>query len=337
MKFRSSQDYLDSRPLSESLPWDSFAERAAGSHSENTLTKLRDFHRDGFVVLEQVIPCDLIDEFNEVVSTILSNHTSFPEVLIDGTAQHRGRRLADLNEQQLADSGLKLATLDQQFGTALQLALNTSVTEVLAAHFSGTPALLQSLTFDRGSQQSVHQDFSYVNTQGQLARLAASWIPLEDIHQDSGPLEYYAGSHRVDKYGFFDWGGGSVIVSRDGTGQRSTGEQYQEYLQESIQANGFERHVFLPRKGDVLIWHGALIHGGTTVTDATQTRKSFVCHYTSLESHPQVWRNELNGGVSFSIAAHKPLETRVTSLQKTGAESRLKTRLRRMIRQFQKR
>jgi ectoine hydroxylase-related dioxygenase (phytanoyl-CoA dioxygenase family) len=57
---------------------------------------------------------------------------------------------------------------------------------------------LQSLTFYKGSQQSIHVDYPYVRCQTQLAKLAASWIPLEDIHPESGPLVYYPGSHKTE-------------------------------------------------------------------------------------------------------------------------------------------
>ncbi len=35
--------------------------------------------------------------------------------------------------------------------------------------------------------------------------------------------------------------------------------------QQQIEAHRFERQLLLARKGDVLIWHANLLHGGLTV------------------------------------------------------------------------
>jgi ectoine hydroxylase-related dioxygenase (phytanoyl-CoA dioxygenase family) len=43
----------------------------------------------------------------------------------------------------------------------------------------------QSLIFKYSSQQSTHQDYPWV-TSGVPSHLAAAWIPLEDVHPDSG-------------------------------------------------------------------------------------------------------------------------------------------------------
>jgi hypothetical protein len=88
--------------------------------------------------------------------------------------------------------------------------LSEPVASFLSELFGAHPALLQSLTFFKSSEQSLHQDFSYVNSHARISELAAAWIPLEDIHPDSGPLIYYPGSHFPDRAGFFDWGEGSV-------------------------------------------------------------------------------------------------------------------------------
>jgi ectoine hydroxylase-related dioxygenase (phytanoyl-CoA dioxygenase family) len=53
---------------------------------------------------------------------------------------------------------------------------------------------------------------------------------------------------------------------------------YERWVDEA--AARYPRHEFLARKGDVLFWHGMLIHGGAPVLDPHATRKSMVLHYT---------------------------------------------------------
>jgi hypothetical protein len=61
----------------------------------------------------------------------------------------------------------------------------------------GHPAkLLQTIASHKGSQQAAHSDSIHMTTYP-LGYLAAAWIAFEDIPTDSGPLEFYPGSHRL--------------------------------------------------------------------------------------------------------------------------------------------
>jgi len=62
--------------------------------------------------------------------------------------------------------------------------------------------------------------------------------------------------------------------------------EFSDYLAEEIDRLALRPQVFLPRRGDVLIWHGSLLHEGTKVVDLSQTRRSFVTHFTSRRSCP---------------------------------------------------
>jgi ectoine hydroxylase-related dioxygenase (phytanoyl-CoA dioxygenase family) len=42
---------------------------------------------------------------------------------------------------------------------------------------------------------------------------------------------------------------------------------------------GLKQSVFLPKKGDVLLWHGNLIHAGSPRKDLSLSRRAIVLHY----------------------------------------------------------
>jgi len=48
---------------------------------------------------------------------------------------------------------------------------------------------------------------------------------------------------------------------------------------------GIEPRPFLPKKGQALIWHSGLVHGGSPVKDPSKTRNSFVVHYDALRKN----------------------------------------------------
>ena len=52
-------------------------------------------------------------------------------------------------------------------------------------------------------------------------------------------------------------------------------------LHKDAQDYGHVRGSFLARKGDILIWHADLAHGGSPVKHPGITRKSLVTHFTA--------------------------------------------------------
>ena len=61
---------------------------------------------------------------------------------------------------------------------------------------------------------------------------------------------------------------------------------FTNYLAEQVEKLNLKKETFLPKRGDVLIWHGSLLHEGTAVKDKLRTRRSYVTHYTSLSAYP---------------------------------------------------
>ena len=71
-----------------------------------------------------------------------------------------------------------------------------------------------------------------------------------------------------------------------------------EFEIEQCRRQGMEAVPFLPKRGEVLLWHHSLLHGGSP-GDLTITRKSFVVHYTTMgryESTSQSLLVEGEGG-----------------------------------------
>ena len=54
-----------------------------------------------------------------------------------------------------------------------------------------------------------------------------------------------------------------------------------------------KKETLLIKKGDVLIWHASLVHGGDPIINPELTRKSFVCHYSSQEGYQ--WHRKAMG------------------------------------------
>jgi ectoine hydroxylase len=150
------------------------------------------------------------------------------------------------------------------------------LTDIMSLLLGREVMLFQSINFFKGSQQDAHSDSIHMTT-FPLGYLIAAWIALEDTTPENGPLFYYPGSHkleyimnadfrRVDNPVFFD--------EHDYT-------DYEEKVETTIHEKGIEQNKkqFLARKGDVLLWHANLLHGGEPILKPDSTRKSMVLHY----------------------------------------------------------
>ncbi len=148
------------------------------------------------------------------------------------------------------------------------------VRDVLELLLGREVQLFQSINFLEGSQQKTHSDSVHMTT-FPLGNLIAIWIALEDIKPGSGVLHYYPGSHTLPYImtDDFEHGGSRWFLGKEAY------PKYEERIAEVIRENNFEKQNFLAKKGDILIWHANLLHGGNPITDSDLSRKSMVLHY----------------------------------------------------------
>jgi len=132
----------------------------------------------------------------------------------------------------------------------------------------------QTINFIEGSGQKAHSDSIHMTTYP-LGYLIAAWIALEDVTLENGPLFYYPGSHKLPFLLNGDYNSASSMLA---LGNKTYGD-YEDALQAVIEKGDFAKKYFLAKKGDVLIWHANLVHGGAPIIDKASTRKSMVIHY----------------------------------------------------------
>jgi ectoine hydroxylase-related dioxygenase (phytanoyl-CoA dioxygenase family) len=154
------------------------------------------------------------------------------------------------------------------------IGLDASLHELMAAFIGEDPVLFQSINFIMGSEQETHSDSIHMTTYP-LGGLVGAWFALDDITSENGPLHYYPGSHKLPYYmnADYDNEGNWFLI-----GDKSY-EAYEAMISEKIKEHGIKKEIFTAQKGDVLLWHANLFHGGEPHRDKTKTRKSMVFHY----------------------------------------------------------
>ncbi|MFN7942776.1 MAG: phytanoyl-CoA dioxygenase family protein [Thermoanaerobaculia bacterium] len=177
----------------------------------------------------------------------------------------------------------RIADLHAFSDAALALYLEPEIHAYVAWIFGEPAVATQSLTFEWGSQQALHRDPIHVQM-ARPAHLLAAWIALEDISPDCGPLVYVPGSHRLP---YFQFEPGRYVHDHQKDGVDGI-RRAQAFDEERCRAAGLTLEPLTCKRGEVLIWHHSLLHGGSYPKDPALTRKSFVVHYSTRANMPQV-------------------------------------------------
>lgn len=174
----------------------------------------------------------------------------------------------------------RIADLHSVSQGALQLYLNRRVFDFVEQVLGAPAVATQSLYFEYGSQQALHRDPVFVQTQPP-SHLVAAWIALEDIDPRSGPLVYVPGSHRLPYY--------QLAAGEHRFDHKRHGEPeiraMEEFDRQQMRDAKLAVEPFTPRRGEVLLWHHSLLHGGSTPEIPVLTRKSFVVHFSSRANY----------------------------------------------------
>ena len=207
------------------------------------------------------------------------SRTTRRETVVDifiGTQREKRTRLSDA-PLEARHTPHKLNDLYLESDVIRQTVLEERLAGVLEEVLEGPPLVCNSLNLEFGSQQRDHTDSLYMTAPVGLY-LAASWIALEDGSPDSGPLRYYAGSHKIPPF-LFTTGAISAVDAEM--------PRYYEYMLRELERRGIKSETFVPKIGDVFIWHSQLYHGGEPIKNPSLTRRSLVTHYWRAQDVPR--------------------------------------------------
>jgi len=175
-----------------------------------------------------------------------------------------------------------------------KIGLEPSLLKLLDVLMDGKTKLFQSINFINGSQQKTHSDSIHMTT-FPLGGLIGVWVALEDVNADQGALHYYPGSHKLPYYMNSDYNNDGNLFMLGSKGYKG----YEVMLEEKIKELNLQKEIFDCKKGDMLIWHANILHGGEPHTNKDKTRKSMVFHffdensvcYHEITQRPALFKN----------------------------------------------
>lgn len=252
------------------------AKQARGELAPADAESLRRFATDGYLVFDLGVPESTLDGLVAGVDRIWRERPDDLAYAYDGPA----RRFSRADEARERKRRYRIhdphSHLDEALALYLEPELHRRVEQVLGEE----AVAIQSLFFEFGSEQTLHRDPMVVPT-GAPGHMVAAWIALEEISPDCGALVYVPGSHRLPYYEFApgEW---MFDGSRMGAAEVEAALAWNDALQRE---RGLAPRLFTARKGQALLWHASLTHGGAPVADPDSTRRSFVVHYSTRRTY----------------------------------------------------
>jgi len=216
------------------------------------------------------------DVQEEILHWSRNGYMILDKFLDDETCEGVNREIENLLNQNKIQftNGNKLMFANKLSATIKNVANNQGLKNILAFLLDREIIAFQTINFLEGSEQRAHSDSIHMTTYP-LGYLIAAWVALEDVHHNNGPLFYYPGSHKLPFLLNSDFNSGETPLT---LGKKKYTD-YEDVLEEVVRSSDFERNEFHAKKGDVLIWHANLVHGGAPILDKQLTRKSMVIHY----------------------------------------------------------
>jgi len=267
------------------LPWLDRPDAPARVEAEPDAPLLRRWLEDGYVVVDDVVDPDDVDAMVATLDRLWDAPAPIPHLVLldlrDGPGEaprnvphaevlgwDRERRARVQGASDWRIHGFHY--LDE---SARRLFSSQRLRDLASRILGRRARPFAAINFMKGSRQHLHQDMGVFHIYPHNYLIGA-WIACEDVAADSGPLVLYPGSHRVPFFpGFADYPQTNLR-----TADAALADAYEAYVEEI--AARFPRREFLARKGQVLLWHGMLVHGGAPVARPGATRKSMVVHFT---------------------------------------------------------
>jgi phytanoyl-CoA hydroxylase len=250
--------------------------------------QIRQWHEDGFLIIKNFLNSAEIGQIRDVVDDEWCNTADNIHEIDVLTGPYAGQtyKMSEV-PQSVRSQAYKLNNLFARRQEIRKVVLSKKFRLVCQQILDGDPIVCNSLNFERGSQQGLHIDSWYMPPPVENKMVAAS-LCIDDVDYDNGPITYFPKSHKIPPYIFSDGRINEITSERD---------QCRAYLDQEILLRQLQQEEFRGKSGDILLWHGQLLHGGRPILNYDKTRSSLVVHYWRASDLPlEVVRSDKYGG-----------------------------------------
>lgn len=231
--------------------------------------KARQYYEDnGYIVFRNLLPKELCQEALESFAKEIRPYNGY--IYRQASANPEKHTFTEYNH--VLNSILNVQSVDSSKfpkfrNTGLQALTHANIQRAMQILMGEPGKLVQSMYFEGNPKTWAHQDCYYLDSEEQ-GRMVGIWAALEDIHPGAGRFYVYPTSHKID----IQKNGGDFDIAFNHA-------RYKELVKDIIQK--FDLQCVAPAlaQGDVLMWHGATIHGSLETIERKYSRSSYTGHY----------------------------------------------------------
>jgi ectoine hydroxylase-related dioxygenase (phytanoyl-CoA dioxygenase family) len=261
----AARRYLED-PAAMRCPWvespffDQLLERSVLAEADRKLA--RQFHDEGYVILENLVGLDLIDRVAAEYPRLFDPAATFRE------APRKVRPLLQRDSTRKQDAWWVSSPVRE-------LACFEPILRLLRIFYGRAPIPFQTLNFLPGTEQGLHSDVMHFSSIPSRF-MCGVWVALEDATLENGPLRYVPGSHRFSEVQLDALG---LWAEEEGPRLGASYARYEHYLEALVEVQGLPVKQLVVKKGGALVWAANLLHGGSRIERPGSTRRSQVTHY----------------------------------------------------------
>lgn len=156
---------------------------------------------------------------------------------------------------------------------SMSFLLDTRLREAMTAFLGEAPLAAQTMFYFKPPQargQALHQDQAYLRANP--GTCVAAWLAVDDCDEENGCMCVVPGSHKLPLL---------CHIAAD---------MEQSFSGVTVPVpDGYEAIPILLKAGDVLFFHGNLIHGSGKNTSTTRFRRSLIGHYITADC-TETWK-----------------------------------------------
>ena len=228
----------------------------------------RFYGQQGYLKVEGLLTPEERSELDQYSMNLALNKVDFSK--IEGlNPRNQGTTPADME-----DKYFRFIQFHRHVAIHERYILHPRILDVLEALIGPDVMAMQSMLFlkPHGKPgQAFHQDSYYIKTYPDT--LCGAWIAIDDAEDENGCMGFVSGSHHE-------------AISQE-IAQPENTVDFQEGLTEVQGVDTRGEVLAEARAGDVVFFHGHLIHRSRQNRSPNRFRRCYVCHYANARAYTE--------------------------------------------------
>jgi len=242
--------------------WEEYGKNEPGRR-QSYKEELDSFNVNGYIIIQPSLEASIVDRALEAINEFKSEYRDIWDRNCDKNGMIR-----------------RITNLHRWSPEIQSLFTKNSAARFCDYAFEDATSIYTSLFFEAGSEQPIHRDTPYFHTRP-INKFFGFWVALEDVTLRNGPLQLIPKGHKSPELDLESIG---REVYPDLNQINPNCDQlwniYQDKMHKRCINEGLVAIQIEMKKGDTLIWHPMLPHGGSPMLDPCSSRKSIVFHVT---------------------------------------------------------